>query len=127
MLDAASLVNSVVDIPRDSQADLCIRAGYLALRTIAGFFRIGYNPNPRSDDPISVTRTEFDVACDTLAAAGVALKADREQAWHDFHDWHVNYDTVLLALAGLTMAPEAPWSSDRVVRYRRTVFLRRSI
>jgi hypothetical protein len=25
----------------------------------------------------------------------------------------VNYDSVLLALADLTMAPEAPWSSDR--------------
>lgn len=127
VLDAAALVNSVVDIERDSQADLCIRAGYLALRTIADFFRIGYDPNPKPDDPISVSRAEFDVACDQMAAAGVALKADREQAWHDFRGWRVNYDTVLLALAGLTMAPEAPWSSDRVIRYRRTAFLRRSI
>lgn len=127
VLDAASLVNAAVDIPRDTQADLCIRAGYLALRTIADFFRISHNPNPTPDDPISVSRLEFDAACDELAAAGVVLKADRDQAWRDFHGWRVNYDIVLLALAGLTMAPEAPWSSDRVVRYRRTAFLRRSI
>jgi hypothetical protein len=127
ILDAAALMNAVVDLPRDSQADLCIRAGYLALRNIADFFRIAYNPQPTPDDPISVSRLEFDAACDQMAAAGVPLKADREQAWRDFHGWRVNYDTVLLALAGLTMAPEAPWSSDRVVRYRRTAVIRRSI
>jgi hypothetical protein len=31
----------------------------------------------------------------------------------------VNYDTVLLALAGLTMAPYAEWVSDRSLRYSR--------
>jgi hypothetical protein len=127
VLDAAALINSAVNIPRDSQADLCLRAGYLALRSIADFFRIPYNPDPAPDDPISVSRLEFDAAWDQMAAAGVDLKADRDQAWRDFQGWRVNYDTVLLALANLTMAPEAPWSSDRVVQYRRTWFLRRSI
>ena len=47
------------------------------------------------------------------AEAGVPLKADLEQAWRDFAGWRVNYDRVLLALAALTMAPHAPWSSDR--------------
>jgi len=42
-------------------------------------------------------------------------KPDREQAWQDFAGWRVNYDQVLLALAGLTMAPNAPWSSDRAL------------
>ena len=41
------------------------------------------------------------------------LKADLEQAWRDFAGWRVNYDRVLLSLAELTMAPYAPWSSDR--------------
>ena len=41
------------------------------------------------------------------------LKADRDQAWRDFSGWRVNYDAVLLALANLTGAPPAPWSSDR--------------
>jgi hypothetical protein len=50
---------------------------------------------------------------DQLAAQGVPLKPDREQAWHDFRGWRVNYDLALLGLARLTMAPYAPWSSDR--------------
>lgn len=113
VLDAASLVQSTVDIPREVQADFCIRAGYVALRRIATFFRIPYDPDPAPTAPISVTRAEFDGACERLADAGVRLKADRDQAWRDFAGWRVNYDTVLIALAGLTMAPSAPWSSDR--------------
>ena len=113
MLDSASLVNSVVDIPHDVQADLCIRAGYLALRRIGDFFRIQYEANPTPGDMISVTRGEFDAAYDRMASSGVPLKPDRDQAWNDFSGWRVNYDTVLIALTALTMAPYAPWSSDR--------------
>jgi hypothetical protein len=113
VLDSASLVNAAVDVPHDVQADLCIRAGYLALRRIADFFRIAYDPSPKPGDPISVTRGEFDAAYDRLASQGVPLKPDREQAWTDFSGWRINYDTTLLALSVLTMAPYAPWSSDR--------------
>ncbi len=113
ILDVASLVRSSVDIPTDSQADLCIRAGYLALRYIASFFRIAYNSEPQATDPISISRAEFDEALRELEDAGVPLKPDREQAWKDFAGWRVNYDTVLLALSELMMAPVARWSSDR--------------
>ena len=113
VLDAASLTLSTVDIPFEPRAALCIRAGYLALRHVATFFQIPYKPDATRDDPISVTREEYDAACDELAAEGVPLQADREQAWLDFKGWRVNYDVVLLALAALTLAPSAPWSGDR--------------
>jgi hypothetical protein len=114
VLDAAALTVSTVDIPADAQAQLCIRAGYLALRKIGDFFELEYNADPRfPDDPISITQGEFNEAYNELAAAGVPLKPDREQCWRDFAGWRVNYDAVLLALAALTMAPYAPWSSDR--------------
>ncbi len=113
ILDAAALTRSTLDMPTDAQADLCIRAGFIALRRIADYFRIDYNQSPQPGDPISISRDEFDLACDQLAAANVPLKPDRDQAWRDFAGWRVNYDTVLLALAAITMAPYAPWSSDR--------------
>ena len=47
VLDAASLTVSSVDIPRDVEAEFCIRAGYLCLREIAGYFGISYDPDPR--------------------------------------------------------------------------------
>jgi hypothetical protein len=113
VLDAAALVNAAVDTPHDLQADLTLRAGYLALRHIADFFDVGYDAQPRPTDPISIQRAEFDAAWEHMAQRGVPLRPDREQAWRDFAGWRVNYDTVLIALAHLTMAPRAPWSSDR--------------
>jgi hypothetical protein len=113
VLDGGALLMSVVDWPASARPALCVRAGYLALRHIASFFGVEYNPDPHFSDPISITRAEFDAACETLAGGGVPLKPDREQAWRDFAGWRVNYDTVLLAMASITMAPVAPWSSDR--------------
>jgi hypothetical protein len=113
VLDTAALAASTLDIPHDVQADICIRSGYVALRHIADYFNIPYDAKPNPTDPISITREEFDDVCQQLAGYGIAVKADRAQAWRDFSGWRVNYDTVLLALASLVMAPYAPWSSDR--------------
>ncbi len=113
VLDTASFTNSALDMPHDARADLCIRAGFLALRHVAEVFRIAYDSDPKPTDPISISRQEFDAVYDDLASRGLPLKPDREQAWKDYAGWRVNYDTVLLSIANLTMAPYAPWSSDR--------------
>ncbi|MGH9302173.1 MAG: hypothetical protein ACRD0E_09855, partial [Acidimicrobiales bacterium] len=86
--------------------------------SVADFYGIAYDPDPNPTDPVSITQSEFAATCDQFAAAGIPLRADREQAWRDFVGWRVNYDTVLLALAGLVGAPEAPWSSDRATSPR---------
>jgi len=133
VLDAASLSLSAVvmpgspaeqemfrgqNIPADPQAALCIRMGFIALRSIADLLLVGFNPDPHfPEDPISISREEFDAALDQLAAGGVPLRVDREQAWQDYGGWRVNYDTVLLALAEFVMAPNAPWTSDRLPVY----------
>jgi hypothetical protein len=125
VLDAAAFTASTVDLPRDPRADLCIRAGYLALRRIADFFGLPYPRDPHYPaQAISVTREEFDAACDRLTGQRLPLKPDRDQAWMNFAGWRVNYDTVLLALCALTMAPDAPWSSDRAPRFRMPPLLR---
>lgn len=113
VLDGAALAVSTVDIERDVQAEFCLRAGYICLRRIADFYNFAYDRDPLPDDPISITRTEWDEAIALLSDAGVPLKADRDRAWLDYAGWRVNYDAVLLALANLTSAPPAPWSSDR--------------
>ena len=119
ILDAASLYSSSLDLPRDPRAELCIRAGFLTLQRIADFFQISYDERPQGGEPISISRLEFDEVCDRLAASGVPVKADRDDAWRHFAGWRVNYDTPLLKLATLTMAPYAMWSSDRSLPRRR--------
>jgi len=117
ILDAAALRISAIEGPREPDAELCLRAGYLALRRIASYFRLPFDPAPQPDDPITITRAEFDQACDTMAEAGMAMKPDRDGAWKAFSGWRVNYDTVLLNLARFVEAPIAPWTSDRSPMY----------
>lgn len=119
ILDTAAIMASSVDIPREAQSELCIRAGYLALRSIARFFNIDYVENPKPDDPISISKDEFFEVYDNLKAAGVPMKPDREICWKNFAGWRVNYDDTLLQLSTHLMAPYAIWSSDRSRPVRR--------
>ncbi len=125
ILDSAAFINSTIAVPWTPQAGLCVRSGFIALRAIGDFFGVQYDADPAPTDPISIAREEFDEACETLAGAGVPLTPDRDQAWRDFAGWRVNYDTVLLALAALTVAPYAPWSSDRSFTFRVAGYRRR--
>jgi hypothetical protein len=113
ILDGASLFASTVDTPRQPEPEFMIRSGYLCLRHLAEFFNIPVDHDPRPDDPISIMREEFDAAADRLQASGVPIRRDRDQCWRDFAGWRVNYDRALVQLAKLSMAPLAPWSSDR--------------
>jgi len=119
VLDAASITLSAIEIPYEVSAALCIRAGFLSFRRIATYFDI---PNPQDPHypatPICIERHEFDEVINQLAAAGLPLKTDREQAWRDFAGWRVNYDRALILLCGLVMAPQAPWSSDRAPQFK---------
>jgi hypothetical protein len=86
---------------------------YLSLQWIASSFGIPYATDPAPDDPISISRAEFESAYDEMVEAGITVKPDREQAWIAFSGWRVNYDTVLLNLARFVEAPPVPWVSDR--------------
>ena len=119
VLDSAALTVAGLELERAPEAELMLRSGYVALRRIADYFSIPYDPDPAPDDPISIQREEFAELWEALGAAGLPLKSDQEQAWRDYAGWRVNYDTVLVALAGLTAAPYAPWSSDRAAAFRR--------
>jgi len=113
VLDGAVLAASCLDAPRDYEAELCIRTGYLSLRRIAGLYSLPFDDDPAPTDPIAISRPEFDEVWSRMTDARVPLKPDRDQAWRDFAGWRVNYDEVLIRLANLTEAPIAPWSSDR--------------
>jgi len=113
VLDAAAFCLSVADISDSPNPALVIRAGIEALRRIADYFKVPYNPDPTFPEvPIQISRTEFDEACDRLLSQGVPLKEDRDLAWQNFAGWRVNYDSVVVGLADLTMAPDIPWLAE---------------
>ena len=119
ILDTAAIMLSAVAVPHSPGAPYMIRAGYVALRNIADFFAIEYDPDPAPTGPITVCRHEFDDTCETLRNAGVPVVEDRDQAWRDYAGWRVNYDNCLVGLASITSAPPGKWSTDRPSPYHR--------
>jgi len=125
VLDAAAITSSTLDLGhRTPFSDLCLRAGFLSLRNIAESLAVPFDPAPSPDAPISITKEEFLGAYRDLVEAGVPVRPDPDQCWVDYAGWRVNYDTVLLALASVTMAPTSPWSSDRSPAFRSTLLRR---
>ncbi len=119
VLDAAALLASTVDMGRQPEAELCLRAGHLSLRHIGDYYGMPADPPTAREPSIAISRDEFDAACQRLAAAGIQLKSDRNQSWRDFAGWRVNYDGLLRRFASLCLAPSAPWSADRPILFRR--------
>lgn len=117
VLDCAALTASVLDDCPAIRGPLTVRTGFLALRRVVDLFGVPHRADPSPDDPISISRAEFDELCDELVAGGIALRADRDQAWRDYAGWRVNYDDVLLILCSMVMAPTARWSGDRAPEY----------
>jgi len=114
ILDAAALYLSCLDLQQSPEAMLCLRAGYLSLRRIAVLFRIAYETDPiYPKSPISISRNEFDMALERFKEQGIPVKENTDQAWQDFAGWRVNYDSVLIDLCELTMAPTSLWSSNQ--------------
>lgn len=127
VLDTAAITSSALDLGhRTPTADLCLRAGFLSLRAVGDYLSIPFDGDPSPDDPISITKDEFLGAYHQLAAAGVPVRPDPEECWVAFAGWRVNYDSVLLGLAAVTMAPVSPWSSDRSPAFRSPLLRRRA-
>jgi hypothetical protein len=125
ILDTAAVVASTLDRGPSPESALMLRTGFFALRRLADYFGIEYDPDPRPDDPISVSRREFDLLLVELRAADIPVKADLDQAWRDFVGWRVNYDRVLIVLASLVGAPPARWITDpTMARFRPRVMRR---
>lgn len=115
VLDSVAIVGAILKRGPSAQERMTLRAGVFALRRIADFFSIAYTDRPNPSGPVSVRRDEFDAVYERLRHEGLEVGVGAEQAWADFVAARVQYDEVLLALATLTMAPEAPWSSDRAL------------
>ena len=115
VMDAAALHLSLNPASAPSSARLCVRMGFVCLRTISDVVGIAYDPDPDPDDPIELTRSEFDDAVRHLAEAGFPMESDPDEAWPHFRGWRVNYEGPAYALADLISAPPAPWSGPRTL------------
>jgi hypothetical protein len=105
VLDAAALIDAGVGSAPNSRAELCLGAGIDAMSRVASFFGApghdaGWPRLPR--ETVATTLTE-------LADAGLPLRCDEEQAWHNFARRRAQYERQLLTMAALADAVPTPW------------------
>jgi hypothetical protein len=142
VLDAAALVVAVSEIdPVEEFADA--QKGPLTvlvygLPLIVRIARAVYIPLPpptrlqdllarlaQSSPAVSIGREEYDAAMAALSGILVVDPDRVDEAWRRFTWIRSAYEPALRALAGVTMASPAPWTSDRPAKVGKPRFIRR--
>jgi hypothetical protein len=107
LLDAATLSMTTLHGVRSGQGRIFYSVGRHAARDLAHYFRVG-----ATEDTVGIERSEFDHACDRLAAAGYSLR-DRDEAWDRFSGLRRAYAGRLNAMASFFQIPPIQWIGDR--------------
>jgi hypothetical protein len=125
VLDAAAMQLALNPSTAPSQARLCLRMGYTALRRISSALGWTYDPDPLPDGPLRLTEQDFARAVTLVQEAGFVTERDADAAWPHFRGWRVNYEDLAYRWANRVLAPPAPWSGTRVGLRQQNVTPRR--
>jgi hypothetical protein len=113
VLDAAAMQLALNPTTTPSQARLCLRMGYTALRRISDALGWEFDPDPLPDGPLRLPAAEFASAVSLLRESGYSVERDTDAAWPHFRGWRVNYEDLAYRWADRILAPPAPWSGTR--------------
>jgi hypothetical protein len=113
VMDAAAMQLALQPDRAPSQARMCLRMGYVALRRISSSLGWDFDDDPMPDDPIELTIVEFTAAVALLEQSGFPVERDAAAAWPHFRGWRVNYEDLAYRWANRVVAPPAPWSGTR--------------
>ncbi|MEI2717002.1 MAG: hypothetical protein V9E98_08405 [Candidatus Nanopelagicales bacterium] len=89
------------------------RALYHAIRTDGRRATWHRKRNPESRRQSSITRPEFDHACELMSRVGIELRSDRDAAFHRFLELRSAYEFNAYRAAERIHAVPAPWSGPR--------------
>ena len=113
VLDAAALHLALNPGTAPPEARPLMRVGYITMRKLARNLGTPVTEDPHPDDPLVLTRAEFDSAVDRMRRAGWVFEREPDEAWPHFHGWRVNYEAAAYALARMLDLPPAVWSGTR--------------
>ena len=113
ILDAGAMQLALNPSTAPSEARMCERMGFTALRRIADTLHLPYDPDPLPEDAITISYEEFTYAVETLQQVGYEIEREPAEAWPHFVGWRVNYGAVAEEIADRVLAPRAPWSGER--------------
>ena len=113
VLDAAAMQLSLSPETAPSEARMCLRMGFTALRRIARTLHWDYDLDPDPESEIRLSYEEFDSAVKLVRETGFPIERTAADAWPHFRGWRVNYEALAYRLADVVVAPRAPWSGER--------------
>jgi hypothetical protein len=113
VLDAAAMQLALNPSTTPSQARLCLRMGYTALRRVSDALGWDFDPDPLPDSALHLSAEEFATAVSLLHESGYETERDAAAAWPHFRGWRVNYEDLAYRWADRILAPPAPWSGTR--------------
>jgi hypothetical protein len=113
VLDAAALHLSLNPESAPAETRPLLRVGYITMRSIAGTLGIEVSDDPHPDDPLVLTKADFDEAVQHLTEAGWTFERAPDEAWMHFRGWRVNYETAAHGIAAHLDLPPALWSGPR--------------
>lgn len=113
VLDAAALHLSLNPESAPAEIRPFLRVGYITMRSIASTLGIEVSDDPHPDDPLVLTKAEYDEAVQHIAEAGWTFERPPDQAWPHFRGWRVNYEAAAHSIAAYLDLPPALWSGSR--------------
>jgi hypothetical protein len=113
VLDSAAMLHATAPLATPLQARLSLRMGIDCLRQLATTIAVPFDDDPRPDDPIALTRAEFDEGIARITEVGFVMEREPDEAWRHFAGWRVNYESIAYRLAWAIDAVPARWSGPR--------------
>ena len=113
VLDAAAMHLALWPRSAPAEARPVLRVGYVTVRALAASLRIPVPLDPHPDDPLELTRAEFDEGVEWARSSGWVPERDLDEAWRHFRGWRVNYEAAIYAIAYYLNLPPALWSGPR--------------
>jgi hypothetical protein len=113
VLDAAALQLSTQPLSAPSEARAFMRMGYMCLRDLAAVVGIPFDPDPKPEDPITLTEDNYQDAIHHLEHVNWKMQRPAAESWVHFRGWRVNYEATAYAIADAVNAPPALWAGPR--------------
>ena len=113
VMDSAALYSALAPGEVPIEARLCLAMGIRSLQQLARAIGIPYDPDPRPDAGITLTREDFDQGISRLQEVEFRMERTADEAWPHFQGWRVNYEPIAYRLAYAIDAVPAAWSGRR--------------
>jgi hypothetical protein len=113
VMDAAAIQLATQPLLAPSEARAFLRMGYVCLRDLAVVVGLDFDPDPKPNDPITLTEDNFQDAIHHLEHVGWTMQRDAAESWVHFRGWRVNYESNAYRIADAVNAPPALWAGPR--------------